>query len=310
LNSSSKTGAGDAPRILVVDDDPAILKLLGAVLEQDGVLCTIAESSEAALLCLDAELYRMLIVDKNLPGLDGIQLARIVHMLSPDLPILLITGYASSESAREAAAIGVKGYIRKPIDVDEFRRSVQENLRRSSLSFTRAQWRFGSTFPPGTLPVVLARLSSRTMADDEDGDAIDLDLLRGHSVLVVEQDEEDRAALSAILDVPECRVDAFGSLADAADHVERSGYDLLVGTPEVLAASGDLAERSPRPVLGNIAIMERDDLDSIVEAIEFGARGLIAPPFAASKVFHEISRVMRGVADERLARSNPSDAPP
>lgn len=303
MSTSSKGAADDAARILVVDDDPAILKLLGAVLEREGYHCTTAESSEAALLCLDADLYRMLIVDKNLPGLDGMQLARIVHMLSPDLPILLITGYASRESVREAAAIGVADYIRKPIDSDDFRRVVGDNLRCSSPSFSQAQQRFGSTFPPGTLPVVIARLSSTSRGAARDGDVAGLELLRGSSLLLIEPRDELRRQLSEILDVPECRVDAFETVSGALSHVEQHGFDLLLGAPDVLAALGELAAQSPRDPLASVAIMGRDDLDEAIEAIHLGARGLIAPPFVASRVFGELVLVMKGLADERLART-------
>jgi len=308
--SSSGDGSSERDRILVVDDDPAILKLLGVALEQSGYHCTTADSSEAALLSLDADLYQMLIVDKNLPGLDGLQLVRIVHMLSPDLPILLITGFPSQESARDAAAIGITNYICKPVDLTDFRRTVSEALKSSCLTYSSAQQRFGSTFPPGTLPVVLARLSTSQAADVIGDRPVDLDLLHGHSVLVIEPDEVLRRELVAILDVPECRVDAFADAGQAADHIRREGYDLLIGAPDVLEASGELAEQSPRPPLGCIARMERDDLEQIIGAMQIGARGLIAPPFSASGVFRELSRVMCGLDDERLARASTSSIPP
>lgn len=304
MSASSGNGNDEAARVLVVDDDPAVLRLLGVLLENDGLRATLVESGEDALLELDTDLFELLIFDKNLPGLDGMQLARIVHLLSPDVPILLITGFASAESAREAAALGISDYISKPIDADEFRRVVRENLRRSSPVFSSAQERFGSTFPPGTLPVVLARLSSHGGEESSHDEKVDLDLLSGHRVLVIEADAQIRKELVAILGVPECRVDAFASVADAAEHIEVEGYDLLIGALEIITETGALGARSPRAPLGNIAIMERDDLEQIVDAIRVGARGLISPPFVASGVFREISRVLRGVADERLARSS------
>jgi DNA-binding NtrC family response regulator len=304
MSSSSESDSDGPARVLVVDDDPTVLKLIGVLLDKEGLDSTLVESGEEALLRLDTNLFELLIFDKNLPGLDGMQLARIVHLLAPDVPILLVTGYASAESARDAAALGVSDYIRKPVDADDFRRVVSENLRRSSPVFSTAQLRFGSTFPPGTLPVVLARLSSHKSDDDTIAESVDLDLLSGHRVLVIEGDAELRRELVAILGVPECRVDAFESLAAAADHIEIEGFDLLISEPEVLPEGAKLGAQGPRAPMGSIAIMERDDLDEIVVAIRAGARGLIAPPFAASGVFREISRVMRGLADERLARSS------
>jgi DNA-binding NtrC family response regulator len=304
MSSSSKSESGGAARVLVVDDDPTVLKLIGVLLDREGLDSTLVESGEEALLQLDTNLFELLIIDKNLPGLDGMQLARIVHLLSPDVPILLVTGYASTESAREAAALGITDYIPKPIDADEFCRVVSENLRSSSPVFSSAQLRFGTTFPPGTLPVVLARLSSHDEVGGQGEEKVDLALLSGHRVLVIEGDAKLRQELVAILGIPECRVDAFESVEAAAEHAELHGFDLLVATPDGLSRSAQLSAASPRATRGCIAIAERDDLDEIVEAIRAGARGLIAPPFAASRVFREISRVLRGLDDERLARSS------
>ena len=304
MSSSSEGSSDGAARVLVVDADPTVLTLLGVLLEKEGLHSTLVETGEDALLELDTNLFDLLIFDKNLPGLDGMQLARIVHLLSPDVPILLVTGYASTESAREAAALGVSDYIRKPIDADEFRRVVNENMRCSSPVFSNAQQRFGSTFPPGTLPVVLARLSTQGDDDETVAERVDLDLLTGHRVLVIEQQAELRRELVSILGVPECRVDSFETVEAAANHIEVEGYDLLIGAPAVIAEGARMGAQSPRAPLCNIAILENDDLDEVIGAIHAGARGVITPPLAASSVFREISRVLKGVADERLARTS------
>ena len=92
--------ARESAQILLVDDDPDLRNMIGILLDQMGLQCTAAESAEEAMLCLENQGYELVIVDKNLPGLSGLQLARIIHLLSPKTPILLITGYASEETAR------------------------------------------------------------------------------------------------------------------------------------------------------------------------------------------------------------------
>jgi DNA-binding NtrC family response regulator len=254
-------------------------------------------------LCLEGGLYNMLIVDKNLPGLDGMQLARIVHLLSPNMPILVITGYGSEESARDAAALGVRDYVRKPIDIDCFRRTVHEHLRRTTPVPSRAQRRYRSTFPPGTLPAVVARLSAPPKVPLREDETPAAELLMGVSVLLVERRGQVREKLVEILGYTECRIAAFQTVAHARAHVERHGFDVLLGAPEVLLASRSLFDQCPRPPLGSLAIMERDELDEVIEAIRLDARGVIAPPFATTDVFRELARMMKGLADERTARA-------
>lgn len=292
----------DKQRVLLVDDDPAIRKLIGIVLEKEGLHCTRAENSEVALRRLKESLFHLLIIDKNLPGLSGLQLARIVHLISPDLPILMITGYASEESARVAAALGIREYIRKPIDIDVVRQVVSSHLPQGSPPASRAQKRFQSTFPPGTLPAVFFRMSEPHQVLIRGDETPKSELVRGVSIVVVERDSGARRTLVELLGSLECQVTGFETTVDAQAHVQQQGYDVLIGRPDVLIAAEELADQCPNRPLGTIAIMERNDLDQLIEAMRLGARGVIAPPFPASEVFLELARVMKGLADERTAR--------
>lgn len=301
---SSRFDDGEAAlRVLLVDDDPGIRKLLGILLEKEGLSCTRAGNSEEALLCLENQGFELVIVDKNLPGLNGMQLARIIHLLSPSTPILVITGFASEESAREAAALGVTEYIRKPIDIDAFRRTVLDALRRSTPVPGRSAKRFQSTFPPGTLPAVVARLSEPPRVEMQDDDTPAVELFRGISVLLIERDDRLRRKLVEILGVTECQVAAFTSAAHARAHVQQHGFDILIASREVLVSARGIVDQAPRVPMGSIAIMERDGLDEVIEAIRLDARGVIAPPLTTHDVLGELGRIMKGLADERTARA-------
>lgn len=120
------------PKVMVVDDDRDVLDLLCLVVEALGVSCEPAMSGEDALAMLDGGQFDLLILDKNLPGISGMETAKAARDLHPDLPIAMVTGYASEESTSEAASIGIDDYIKKPIDVDNFRRRVRELLPRDS----------------------------------------------------------------------------------------------------------------------------------------------------------------------------------
>lgn len=295
--------ARESAQVLLVDDDPDLRKMIGILLKQMGLQCTAVESSEEAMLCLENQGYELVIVDKNLPGLSGLQLARIIHLLSPETPILLITGYASEETAREAAALGITEYIRKPIDIDDFRRTVDTAVRHTSSSPVRSAKRFRSTFPPGTTSALVARLSKPPKIEMQDDNTPSVELFRGVSVLLIERDDNVRRRLVEIIGLTSSPIVSFTSVRQARAHVERRGFDLLIARHSVLTAARSLIEASPKPPLGTVAIMQHGGLDEVIEAIQIQARGVLSPPFVATNVMLELGRVMKGLADERTARA-------
>jgi CheY-like chemotaxis protein len=121
---SLRPKAGTTKRALVVDDEEVILRLMSKLLEGEGFECTTVKSGESALDALEVKRFDLLVTDKNLPGISGIEVARFARNAVPWMPILIVTGYASEESAREAAALGVADYVLKPIDVTDFRLRV------------------------------------------------------------------------------------------------------------------------------------------------------------------------------------------
>jgi DNA-binding response OmpR family regulator len=119
---------GSKPKVMVVDDDRDVLDLLCLVVEKLGVSCDPVTSGEEALERIRSDEFDLLILDKNLPGIDGLETARQARVIQPGVPIALVTGYASEESTSEAVDVGIDDYIKKPIDVDSFRRRVRELL--------------------------------------------------------------------------------------------------------------------------------------------------------------------------------------
>lgn len=99
-----------ATKILVVDDDPAISLLVRQVLVREGYEVRIAGSGEQALERLDRESFDLLITDKNMPEMTGLQLIRAVRQRRPTLPVILMTAYPG---AREDS-LPIQGYLAKP----------------------------------------------------------------------------------------------------------------------------------------------------------------------------------------------------
>ena len=107
-----------AERILLIEDNPANMKLLSFLLASHGYDVRKAANAEAALVALEGELPRMILMDLQLPGMDGFELTRRLKSDSRtrDVLIVAVTAYAMQGDERKARDAGCDGYITKPID--------------------------------------------------------------------------------------------------------------------------------------------------------------------------------------------------
>lgn len=106
-------------RILVVDDDEAVRFLTAAGLIQAGWQVYEAGSGEAALSSLEKMPCDVLILDLGMPGMDGITVMRQVNMCWPDIMVIIMTAFASLNSAIEAVRLGAFDYLQKPCTIEE-----------------------------------------------------------------------------------------------------------------------------------------------------------------------------------------------
>ena len=115
-------------RILIVDDEPSIRKVLMAQLARDGYEVLSAENGTDALEMIDDEVLDLVISDLRMPGVDGMELLGYCTTQHPGLPVILITAHGTVDSAVEALKIGAADYITKPFDQDELRIAIQKAL--------------------------------------------------------------------------------------------------------------------------------------------------------------------------------------
>lgn len=101
-------------RILIVDDEDSIREMLETLFEAKGATCKTAPSAEDALRILVKESFDILLVDKNLPGMSGVELIRQVREVDDEAAIVMMTGYASADSIIETLNLGIDAYIEKP----------------------------------------------------------------------------------------------------------------------------------------------------------------------------------------------------
>jgi DNA-binding NtrC family response regulator len=115
-------------KILVVDDERSMGEFLSLLLSKDGYRVRATTSGRDALNCLEDDVYNMLITDLRMPEMNGIELVREARRRYPDLGVVVMTAFASLESAVEALRLGASDYITKPFHVDEIRSVVEKAL--------------------------------------------------------------------------------------------------------------------------------------------------------------------------------------
>ena len=118
-------------KVLVVDDDPGILRLISANLRARGYEAPTFSSGTPALEYLYGESPDLIILDIVLPGVDGMELVRRIRGLS-GVPIMMVSGKEEVDTKLEALDLGADDYLTKPFSVEELLARVRAILRRSA----------------------------------------------------------------------------------------------------------------------------------------------------------------------------------
>jgi DNA-binding NtrC family response regulator len=120
-------------RLLLVDDEKIALRNLEHVLGKEGYAITATQSGSHALELLDAQPFDLVLTDLKMEKIDGMQILRRCKERHPDIEVIMITGYATLESAVAAMKEGAFHYIAKPFRLDEVRQTVAEALEKIRL---------------------------------------------------------------------------------------------------------------------------------------------------------------------------------
>ncbi|MGO8704973.1 MAG: response regulator [Candidatus Brocadiia bacterium] len=118
-----------APHILVVDGEPRICELLEALFTRFGCQAASARHAAEALARVEAGAYDLALVDLSTPGADGFTLVARLKAVRPDLPVIVVAGGASLETAVAVLLNGADDYVTKPFDMDELRKVVSRSLQ-------------------------------------------------------------------------------------------------------------------------------------------------------------------------------------
>jgi PAS domain S-box-containing protein len=119
--------------ILVVDDDPAIVKIFVQVLQQEGYRPWACVHPDEALALLETENFPLAFIDINLPVMNGLELGARIKAGNQACEVIFITGFGTFENAIQAIQIGAYGYLRKPFSIGEIKLWLQKFRRRQAL---------------------------------------------------------------------------------------------------------------------------------------------------------------------------------
>lgn len=125
---------GDACRVLVVDDDPGILSLLDDYLAMQGFSVTAFDSGLAAMEVIGKEYFDIVLTDLRMPDLSGIDILTGVKNVNPDTEVIIVTGFATVESAIEALKLGGYDYLQKPVKLDRLKILIERILEKKRLA--------------------------------------------------------------------------------------------------------------------------------------------------------------------------------
>jgi DNA-binding NtrC family response regulator len=115
-------------RILVVDDEAVIRDGLRRVLESIGCQVQTSDSGYAAIETLQEEGFHVVVTDLKMPGMGGLEVLKVIRVLQPEVPVIIITGYSTVETAVEAMKLGAFDYLAKPFTPEQITEKIQKAM--------------------------------------------------------------------------------------------------------------------------------------------------------------------------------------
>jgi DNA-binding NtrC family response regulator len=120
----------DAARILVIDDDENIRKVLETILEDEGYIVKTAETAKKGIEESEKAFYNLALIDVRLPDMEGIELLSKLRSTKPKMRKIIVTGYPTLQNAVAAVNKGADAYVMKPFEVDKILETIREQLKK------------------------------------------------------------------------------------------------------------------------------------------------------------------------------------
>jgi DNA-binding NtrC family response regulator len=256
------------PQILIVDDDDAIRLTVEMVLSANGQWeTTVAATGEEGLDKFQSQGFDVVIVDKNLPGMSGTELSRKIRDLDKSVNLIMMTGYATLETAMEMMLLGVDNYLEKPFD----HISMVEDAVKAALEKRSQQ---GISAGSQTIPF--------------------------EHVLVVAPNKEERAWFEDALG-DRRKVSVFDSLGNIPSLINDGNLhaDLLIADtnlqdPDVRTVINEVKKCAPGVCV--VLASSGASLEEVKEFIELGVAAIIEKPLVSATLNETLSALAQLLA--------------
>jgi len=120
-------------KILIADDEKSMRELLDIMLKKEGYKITLASNGEEVMKLIERDIFDLALVDIRMPRQDGISVLKRIKTISPDTIVIMMTAYASADTAIKAMKEGAYDYITKPFKIDEIKLIIQNALEKKHL---------------------------------------------------------------------------------------------------------------------------------------------------------------------------------
>jgi diguanylate cyclase (GGDEF)-like protein len=132
-------------RILIVDDEAQARTVLAEMISVLGFDTGQAADSQAAITALRHEPYDVVLTDFLMPGMDGVELVREIKTMKPDMPVIVITGHSSVQTAVESIRAGAFDYLEKPVSLQALQVRIRRALEFADLVASSAEYKRRAT---------------------------------------------------------------------------------------------------------------------------------------------------------------------
>ena len=160
-------GGGPSARILCVDDEPIVLRLMTRLLERLGADVTTATGPAEALHVFEAERFDLIVTDIRMPGMDGHAFLAEIRARDPEVPVVVATGHASLDNAIRALHDGASGMLMKPFTGEEFQAEVRAALDRARMRRAALQYQVVTPILDGVALALTAAIEARDLETGE-----------------------------------------------------------------------------------------------------------------------------------------------
>ena len=111
---------------MLVDDEKEFLEVMSERMQARGMVVTTAESADQALSIIGKESFDAIVMDFQMPGMDGMEALKAIKNKKPELQIILLTGYATVEKTVEAMKVGATDFLEKPADLEALAEKIKK----------------------------------------------------------------------------------------------------------------------------------------------------------------------------------------